>query len=278
MPKTPKPRITFQSYNPYEARYPGLRVVPRETLHLLKVLRSQGFKVIVEPENGTKLYYLAEKGIREFLADPIVATVVGVSLSFIVNLISSWVYDRLKHQPQPDDQVNLILEFDENGGKARYDHNGQPISDERFQAILSLLNERSRLYLESLKAVPPEPSRPYPIYLEHTSKIVGWAERIFTDDEGLKVERIKITDEETWVRTVSDDLTGFSIGGIIRKSACSICKQDYVACNHLAGRRYNGKECVVRIDDILLADFSIVKEPVHPLARIEKASKVKSAG
>jgi hypothetical protein len=275
MTKNRKPHIIFHSYNPYEARYPGLRVISREMLHLIKVLRDQGYNVIVEPDNGNSLYYLAEKGLREFLSDPVIVLVIGIPLNFLLNLISNWVYDRLKRKPRADDEVNLILEYDENGHKARYDHSGQQITDEQFLAIQHLLNERSRLFKESLSVVPPEPSRPYPIYLEHNPRIIGWAEKIVIDNNGLRVEGIKIFDQKTLMRIENNDLKGFSIGGIIRKSICSICNHDYVECNHLTGRKYNGEECVVRIDDILLADLSIVKKPVQPMAHLEKTYKEK---
>lgn len=158
MRKEAKPHVTFQSYNPYEARYPGLRVVSRQTLHLIKMLRSAGYKVSVEPENGTKLFYSAEKGLREFLSDPITALVVNMSLSFLVNLLSSWVYENLKRKPEDNDEVNMVLEFDENGQKARYNYKGEPMSDERFQSILSSVNNRAQQYGDSLKLQPPDPS------------------------------------------------------------------------------------------------------------------------
>jgi len=226
--------------------------------------------VTVEPENGTKLSYLSEKGLREFLADPFVALVVGLPLAFVVNLVSSWVYARLKRQPKTDDVVNLVIEFDENGRKVRYDHKGKPLGDEQFRTLLASMQERAREYENSLKAIPPEPSRPYPIFLEHTAKIVGWAKRVFTDTNGLQVEGVRIIDEETWARIEGDDLTGLSMGGIICRSTCSICGQDYTECNHLTGHEYGGQECVVRIDDILLADLSLVKEPIQPRARIKR--------
>lgn len=272
MRKTSKPQITFQSYNPYEARYSGLRVVSRETLHLIKILRSNGYKVVVEPNNGQKLFYLAEKGVKEFLSDPIIALAINASLSFVINLLTSWIYDRLKRKPESD-EINFVLEFDENGTKVRYNHSGQPISDERFQNILSAMDKRAEQYKESLTVQPPDLSHIIPIYLEHTSQIIGWAESVFTDEIGLKVEGMKITDDQTWLRIEHDDLTGLSIGGIIRKSTCSICKKDYTECNHITGKQYNGKECIVRIDDILVADFSVVKNPIQPLARLSKARK-----
>ena len=87
------------------------------------------------------------------------------------------------------------------------------------------------------------------------------------------LEGVKITDEQTKLRIECDDLIGFSVGGIIQKSTCFICKKDYVACNHITGQIYDGKECVVRIDKILIADFSVVKNPVQQFARIQKARK-----
>ena len=267
------PVVSFHSYNPYEALYPGLRVVPRQILHLIKVFREKGYSVIVEPENGTKQSYLAEKGIREFLSDPIYALVVGTSLSLVTNLISSWLYERLKRKPQGDD-LNLILEFDENGTKARYSHNGQPISDDRFQSLLDALNQRANQYAEARKIVAPDPMRPFPIHLEHTGKIVGWAQNVFPDDKTkrLMVEGGRITDDETWDRIESGDLKGFSIGGIVTDSRCLVCNREYVDCNHIAGEQYDGKECIVQITGILLAEISIVKEPVQPAAVIKTGS------
>jgi len=272
MAKNPKPQITFRSYNPYEAKYPGLRVVSRETLHLIKILRSNGYKVVVEPDNGQKLFYLAEKGIKEFISDPIIALAINASLSLVINLVSSWIYDHLKRQPKSD-ELNLVLEIDENGQKARYNHSGQPISDEQFQSILSTMDNRAKQYSDSLKIQPPDLSHPYPIYLEHTSQIVGWAEKLITDSKGIKLEGVKIIDDQTRLSIEQKDLTGLSIGGIIRKSTCSICRKDYTKCNHITGKEYEGKGCVVRIEDILLADFSIVKNPVQSLARLTIASK-----
>lgn len=258
MTRNSKPQIVFQSYNPYEARYPGLRVVSRESLHLMKILRSNGYKIVVEPQNGTKLCYLAEKGIKEFLSDPIIALAINASLSLLINLLSNWIYDHLKRKPK-DDEINLVLEVNENGQKVRYNHSGQPISDEKFQSILALMSSRAKQYRDSLSVQPPDLFHFYPIYLEHTPQIVGWAEKVVKDNKGLMLEGVKITDEQTKLRIECDDLIGFSVGGIIQKSTCFICKKDYVACNHITGQIYDGKECVVRIDKILIADFSVVK-------------------
>jgi len=251
----PSKQVRFLSYNPYEARHPGLRVVSRETLMFIKLLRANGYSVIVEPEDGTKLNYLSEKGFREALTDPIIAFFIGAYVSFIINLASSWAYEWLRGVDE--DNIDLVLEFNEKGNKVRYSHKGTPISDERFLAIVSKLIERKRLYEQTLKINSPDPNLPIPIHLEHSDKIVGWGKRVIKDDTGLKVEGIKIIDDEVWRKIQSGELTGCSIAGIITRSTCSICSGEYVDCNHIAAKIYDGQECAVRIDSFLTADLSL---------------------
>jgi hypothetical protein len=233
----------------------------------MKRLRDEGWCVVVEPDDGTKLSYLAEKGLREFLSDPIRAFVVGIPLSVLLNVVSSWLYDRFKRPPR-DDEVHMVLEFDLKGGRVRYDHKGRPIDESRFQSILESLNERASAYKASLNVAAPDPVRPVPIYLEHLGRIVGWA-RVFPDSKGLRVEDGRITDLETWTLIQSGKLGGMSIGGLISDATCSVCGGEYIDCNHIAGVEYSGVECVVRIDTFHTAEISIVRDPVNPLARIE---------
>ncbi len=273
MTQDTKQEIHFQSYNPYKARYHGLRVVSRETLHLIKLMRETGYHVIIDPEDGTDLHYLSEKGIREILADPFVAIIIGFSLNFIINLLSNWVSDVWRRPPHKD-EVQLVLEFDESGKKLRYSQSGQPINENHFQAILKSLDDRANQYKESQQVETPISECPYPIYLEHTSKIVGWAERFVRDEKGLWVDGVRIVDLE--IESLIEDgyITGFSYGGIITGSTCSICNGEYVSCNHIARREYKGKECLVRIDDFLIAELSLVKDPIQPLDRIKKRPRI----
>ena len=273
MTQDTKQEIHFQSYNPYKARYHGLRVVSRETLHLIKLMRETGYHVIIDPEDGTDLHYLSEKGIREILADPFVAIIIGFSLNFIINLLSNWVSDVWRRPPHKD-EVQLVLEFDESGKKLRYSQSGQPINENHFQAILKSLDDRANQYKESQQVETPISECPYPIYLEHTSKIVGWAERFVRDEKGLGVDGVRIVDPE--IESLIEDgyITGFSYGGIIKGSTCSICDGEYVSCNHIACREYKGKECLVRIDDFLIAELSLVKDPIQPLDRIKKRPRI----
>jgi uncharacterized protein (DUF4415 family) len=264
-------QIRFQSYNPYESVYPGLRVVSRETLHLIKTLRAQGYSVVVEPDDGTKLSYFVEKGFRELLGDPVYAFVIGIPMSLLLNLVANWVC-QLKRSPKPD-QVNLILEFDEDGNKARYSESGRPISDERFQSILSALEAGKRRFEDSRKLVPPDPGYFIPVHLEHTGKVVGWSKGFIFNDQkrSIEVDTTNICDDETWERIQRGELTGFSIAGIISDATCLICRKEYVDCNHIAGVNYGREQCAVRTTTLLPAEISIVRDPVQPLARIRRA-------
>lgn len=262
----PEPIIYIQSYNPYEARYPGRRVVSRETLHLIKTLREQEIAVIVEPDDGTKLNYTTEKGLTEFLADPVHALVVGIPVGIVVNMISSWLYDRIKRKPA-DEEVNIIIDVDEEGKRIHYGHSGKPIAEKRFQALLRVLERRAERYGETTFISPPDPYRPTPIYLEHTHKLIGWG-RVSRDDKGLKIDDAVIINKRVLKRIKKGELEGASVSGLIYKATCMICKNDYVDCNHIASRVYDGKVCSVRIDGIDLAEISIVSKPVQPLAKI----------
>ena len=262
-------KIRFQSYNPYELVYPGLRVVSRETLHLIKTLRTQGYSVVVEPDDGTKLSYSVEKGVREILTDPIYALVVQIPLSLMLNMIANWLC-QLKRPPRPDD-VNVVLEFDEDGNRVRYSESGRPVSDEKFKSMLSALETRKRRFEEARKLIPPDPEYFFPIHLEHTGKVVGWSKGFIFDDQekNVRLDTTRIFDDETWRRIESGELKGFSHAGIVSSATCLICGREYVDCNHIAGANYDGKECTVRYT-LLPAEISVVKDPVLPIARIER--------
>ena len=262
--------IRFHSYNPYESVYPGLRVVSRETLHLIKTLRAQGYSVVVEPEDGTKLNYFVEKGLRELLSDPVYAFVIGIPTSLVLNLIANWVC-HLRRSPKPD-EVNVVLEFDEGGNKVRYSESGRPVSDERFNSMLSALEDRKHRFEESRKLTSPYPGYFIPIHLEHTGKVVGWSKGFIFNDQkkAIGVDTTKICDDETWERIERHELRGFSIAGIVSNAKCLICREEYVNCNHIAGIKYNGEKCTVRATT-RPAEISIVKDPVQPLARLERA-------
>lgn len=63
-----------------------------------------------------------------------------------------------------------------------------------------------------------------------------------------------------------------SVGGIIKKSNCSICKQPYSKCNHIKGRLYNGELCVREITEMDLEEVSLVDVPANKHCRVLSTS------
>lgn len=58
-----------------------------------------------------------------------------------------------------------------------------------------------------------------------------------------------------------------SVGGIIKKTKCSICELEYEDCDHMKGKFYSGKLCVREIHEIELEEVSIVKNPASKMNR-----------
>jgi hypothetical protein len=59
-----------------------------------------------------------------------------------------------------------------------------------------------------------------------------------------------------------------SVGGIIKKSNCSICKEPYSKCDHIKGRLYNGELCVREITEMELEEASLVDVPANKHCRM----------
>jgi len=59
-----------------------------------------------------------------------------------------------------------------------------------------------------------------------------------------------------------------SVGGIIKKSNCSICKEPYSKCEHIKGRLYNGELCVREITEMELEEGSLVDVPANKHCRM----------
>ncbi|MEO1163347.1 MAG: hypothetical protein AAFV98_06140 [Chloroflexota bacterium] len=256
----------FTAYNPYLFRFPKYKVIPRENLHLMKELRSKGYQVKVNPDDSRKLCYLNQKGLQEFLSDPIVISFASgqIALPILISIVSAWMYDRIKKGVRKGKETNVILRVSEDGKDIHYNHSGEPLSDSEVHLLMESMKAKQIAYADSVMEITPIQDFTIPIHLEHTGTIVGWAKPIQKRRDGLFLNDIIFTDRSTERRIKSGELRGLSIGGIVIKSTCILCNRDYIECNHIALNQYNQGECVVRIDSIRIAEISVVKNPAQP--------------
>ena len=266
-------RVRVSSFNPYEARFPGRRVVSRDALHLIKDLRARGVSVVVEPENGTKLNWSTQKGFEEILC-PMVVQAVDVTKDVLVGVLAAWLYDRLFRRgcaadvKDAADRPPVFIQEQRGAEVSFYDLDGSRVEEGEVRAQLDAARARATEWGRSLSLKSPDLEEcPAPIFLEHTSRVVGWAAPS-VDDRGLRV-KTRIHDDETWDRVQKGELRGFSVGLLVHGSVCSICGSDYVECNHVSNLEYEDNRCKAHLTDLDLAEVSIVREPVNPLAVIE---------
>ena len=108
-------KILIQGYNPYEAKYPKRRTISREVLALVKMIRKQGYEVLITPEIDKRVEYITRKGFGEIFQEPIVIFISNISLSIITSIISSWLYEYLKSRKSPlkiPDETNIAIVID----------------------------------------------------------------------------------------------------------------------------------------------------------------------
>jgi hypothetical protein len=71
----------------------------------------------------------------------------------------------------------------------------------------------------------------------------------------------------TYEKLLFPQMEFFSAGYIIKKSQCSICKEDPEDCDHLKGKLYMGELCYRIIVEADLLEGSTVKNPANKLCR-----------
>ena len=256
-----KKLVQIDSFNPYESRFPKRKLVTRETLILIKYLRSEGYEIQILPDDNRKLEILYKKGLREFFADPINVALLGIPIGIITNIISNQIQDLIDRLGKEDiiNKYNVNIQI--NNSVKNYNYLGEELP-KNHKKIIS--NKRKRLkdgFEKSwgIKAVNED--FPTPIFLEHAPKIVGWCS-LYTDEKGLKAEGF-LTDKIIKKRIRQKRLNGMSVTGIAKKTECSICAKSYVDCNHVAGDFYEGKECHNTIIETDFVEASVVKDPIN---------------
>jgi hypothetical protein len=261
----PVSHLVIEQFNPYSGQYPNRRVISRNELDFLKLLRGEGLDVRVSGNPSHELNYHSTKGVREWLSDPVIFTLVGIPLSIVCGVISNVLCNKFVGKKLS--RTDLVLELDNDGTRAHYACDGTPLEDRQFDALLGAIQERHRVHPSETQLRSPYPDRQVPLFLEHTGQVVGWG-KVIADDRGLMVEDAVITDAEVWRRVTQGSLKGFSIGVLVREARCEICRESYFECSHIAGQNYDGAPCHVRLTKVDLAEVSIVENPVNPLAQI----------
>jgi hypothetical protein len=256
-------RLVIEQFNPYSDQYPNRRVISRKELELFKLLRAEGLDIEVSGDPSHELNYLSRKGVQEWLSDPVIVQLVGIPVSIICGVISTLLYNKFAGGKL--DHTDVVLELDNHGNRGHYRCDGTPLDTPEFNALLKAMQERRAVYPNITLLRSPYPTRPIPLFLEHTSQVVGWGTVVADDDiRGMRVEDALITDAEVWRRIKEGQLKGFSIALLVKEARCEVCGESYFECGHIAGQFYNGISCVVRLMKFDMCEISVVANPVNP--------------
>jgi len=259
--------LVIEQFNPYSEQFPDRRVITRKQLDILKFLRAEGVDVRVSGDPSHELNYLSQKGVHEWLSDPVILQLVNITVSIACGIISTALYNM--YAGKKPDHTDVVLELDNEGKRAHYACDGVPLKTPEFNALLKAMQERRKVHPDVRLLESPYPTRPMPLCLEHTGRVVGWG-RVVADDDtrSHRIEDALITDIDTWRRIKEGSLRGFSIGLLVREAQCEICGESYFECGHIASQQYAGISCAVRLTKFDLCEISIVTSPINPLANL----------
>jgi len=256
--------IEIESFNPYENLFPGRKLVDKETLKLIKVLRQEGHEVLVRPDNETPVEYLFKKGVIEFLTNPLNMLLVNIPVTFVVNLLTNYFQKRIDRGEDKrkieEGKKNIILIDHSNNITINLEGKGLSrgeIADIEHQRIALKAEFSKAMSLES-----PYNDLPTPLFIQHEPIIVGWCRPLLTE-KGLLLDGARIEDKNVYRKIEQGKIRGASVTGIAEKAVCSICGGQYVACNHIAKDVYEEKSCSVSITKSVAVEVSLVKEPIN---------------
>lgn len=272
-------KVSIESFNPYKARFPNHKVISRETLILIKKLRQEGVEVEVLPNDKRPLYYTFRKGFIDYLQDPITAYLINVSTSFVINIITSIIYEKAKNRAERKrlltKNADKILIIQNEKLNEYYSIHQKKLNKKAKKKIIELQKKKELEYFETTISSPPNSDLPYPIFLEHASRIVGWGKLRVANDK-LLLDDFLFTDNSIYGLIEKEKIKGLSVAGLATKATCSICKLNYVTCNHIAKEVYNDRICTVTIERSLLSDISLVEKPINQNCIIRILSKNKN--
>lgn len=254
-------KISIDSFNPYSTRFPNRRLVTKGTLELIKELRLNGYEVTVKPENDQPIQYLYKKGLHDFFSNPVYAFLLGIPTSIVFNIVSNYIQRSIDKWKQPEEIKNNIIIINQNTTEI-INLNQKIISkseiNDKLKKAKKLKDEFDKCF--SLKS--PYVNLPTPIFLEHKPKIIGWC-RLKATYTTLEFDDSIIFDKSVHKKIKNGKIKGGSLTGISEKSICTICKSDYIQCNHIAGNIYNNIKCGNEIHEATIVEVSFVKEPIN---------------
>lgn len=258
-----KKEIVIDSFNPYSQLYPNRRLVDKSTLELIKYLRIEGYSITVKPDNGQPIQYIFKKGFHELFTNPVYMYLTSSATAVITTLVANSfqkIIDKWGNGKTNTNENNIIIINNNTNETINFLHNHIPrneITDKRKK-----VKKQVQGYTKCFSQVSPYPDLPTPIFLEHKPQIVGWG-RVNVNNEGLIIEESIIVDKNARKKIKSGKIKGASVTGISEKSVCSICKSDYVECNHIAGDIYNNVICANELHESTLVEVSLVRIPIN---------------
>jgi len=184
--------IEIDSFNPYDSFYPNRKVVNRDVLILIKILRSEGYEVIVRPKDTRPLEYLFKKGVTSFLADPANQLIISIPVGIVSGLVTNWIqkqFDRKK-------ESNNIIIIDKSTNIITNSFN-KTITKGQAEDIKKKRKIIAKKFEDCLKTKSPFLGLPFPILLNHRPIIIGWC-RLEETEIGLEIEKGIITDKNAY--------------------------------------------------------------------------------
>lgn len=248
-------------FNPYANLYPSRTTFRSDDLDMSKIVNNLGLHVYLPTIKGSVKKELVFQ--KHFVIDnTLLLFIVNIELNILTGIITGILANLATKDKKPK---LLIINLSKQGDVvACYNEKQEIVPDDEAKAtILEMATPQA--YTQ------PNPilSRPTPIHLEHSSKVIGWAQASF-DDKGLKISNCKIDDDEVLKLIREKKLVGFSIGGIVKRYECNICHKNYFLCPHIKKETYNGKLAVGDFRSLDLVEISIVSDPANVDALIQE--------
>lgn len=130
-----------------------------------------------------------------------------------------------------------------------------------FKSVVSALAEELNLYL-FLKADEPDSA------WDALVRAQAGIDAALRADESFAYLAAKVRRLRDLEACLFPPMQFLSAGLIVRRQECSLCHDDYAACDHLAGRPYCGRFCYVVLRDAEPDHVALVEEPANRHCRV----------